>query len=86
MSTNVRELDLDVAAQYCICAQGVFDARWLDMLSGTWRICDSQCSDLHVTILLGRVADQAALFGVLNQLYDLGLPLISVKWLTDTPE
>jgi hypothetical protein len=33
-----------------------------------------------VTILVGRLADQAALIGILNTLYDLGLPLLSVEY------
>jgi len=34
-----------------------------------------------VTVLTGEFQDQAALFGVLNTLYDLGLPLLSVDCL-----
>jgi len=32
-------------------------------------------------MLSGELQDQAALVGVLNTLYDLGLPLLSVEWL-----
>jgi len=32
-----------------------------------------------VTILMGRLIDQAALIGVINSLYDLGCPLLSVE-------
>jgi hypothetical protein len=32
-----------------------------------------------VTVLAGHLADQAALSGVLNTLYDLHLPLLSVE-------
>ncbi len=34
-----------------------------------------------VTILMGRVADQSALIGVLNSLYDMGYPILSVEYL-----
>jgi hypothetical protein len=34
-----------------------------------------------VTTLTGRLVDQAALFGVLNNVYDMGFPLLSVEWL-----
>ena len=37
-----------------------------------------------VTVLQGRVVDQAALHGLLARLRDLGLPLLSVRR-TDTP-
>ena len=31
------------------------------------------------TVLLGPIADQAALYGLLNRLRDLGIPLVSVN-------
>jgi hypothetical protein len=34
------------------------------------------------TTLIGPLVDQAALFGVLNALYDMRMPLISVKCLS----
>lgn len=36
------------------------------------------------TIIEGSIPDQATLFGLLNWLYDLGIPLVSVKPLGDT--
>ena len=35
--------------------------------------------DTKITVLTGEVMDQAALFGVLNGLYSLGFPLLSVE-------
>jgi hypothetical protein len=35
-----------------------------------------------VTTLTGTVADQAALQSLLRRLYSLGLPLISVNWMS----
>lgn len=34
-----------------------------------------------VTTLTGVVTDQAMLLGVLNYVYDLGMPIIHVEWL-----
>jgi hypothetical protein len=34
-----------------------------------------------ITIITGEVADQTALHGLLNRIYNLGLPLLSVIWL-----
>jgi hypothetical protein len=34
--------------------------------------------------LVGRLADQAALFGVLNTLYGLHLPLLSVEYVDNS--
>lgn len=86
MFTDLQELNPDSPARYRICAQGAFDARWLDMLSGAWVIGDHHSNELRITIFVGCVADQAALVGVLNHLYNLGLSLISVEWLTDAPK
>jgi len=38
----------------------------------------------ETTTLEGRLLDQAALTGVINTLYDLGLPLVSVECLDCT--
>lgn len=62
---DVHRLHLDDAAHYRICAQGLFDAAWLDMLSGAWVIASHQPEGKGVTLLLGEIADQAALMGVL---------------------
>jgi len=41
--------------------------------------CSNEVAD--TTILVGPVADQARLRGVLSRLFDLGLPLLSVRTL-----
>jgi hypothetical protein len=74
-------LDLDAPAQYRICAQGLFSPSWLDMLSGEWVIAGYPADRPGATTLVGRVADQAALMGVLEQIYCLGLPLLSIEHL-----
>ena len=54
----------------------------------TIRITD-QTGGAPVTILSGRLVDQAALFGVLNTLHDRRLPLLSVEcegWEEETPD
>ncbi len=72
-------LSLDDPAHYRICAVGMFNPNWLEMLSGEWAITDKPAIQAEVTILVGQVLDQAALLGVLEQLYSLGLPLLSVE-------
>jgi hypothetical protein len=79
MTTN--RLNLDDSACYRICAQGPFSPNWLDMLSGEWAIAERATDRPGVTTLVGRVLDQAALIGVLEQLYSLGLPLLSIEHL-----
>jgi hypothetical protein len=51
------------------------------MLSGEWAIAAEPTAQPDATILVGQVLDQAALLGVLEQLYSLGLPLLSVECL-----
>ena len=67
-------LHLDHPAHYRICAQGLFEAYWLDMLSGVWVIYSHQPGGKDVTILVGQVADQAALMGVLQHSTVWGFP------------
>jgi hypothetical protein len=40
----------------------------------------SQAGQAPVTTLVGQLRDQAALFGVLNNLYELHLPILSVEY------
>lgn len=51
-------------------------ARWLHGLAHTAEVLDS---NPHVTVLTVQVRDQAALRGVLNQLWDLNLTLTGVR-------
>ena len=61
---------------YTIRIHGSLDQRWLDWFDGM-SICYLQPGE---TSLSGWVTDQAALFGYLMRIRDLGLPLISVTY------
>ena len=74
-----KGLRLDMAASYRICVQGYLDASWSGRLGGMTITATNQVDKAPVTTLSGRLLDQAALFGVLNALYDLHLPLLSVE-------
>jgi hypothetical protein len=54
--------------------KGRIDEHWSTWFAGL-RITHT---DQDETILSGKVVDQAALYGVLSMLRDLGLPLLSV--------
>ena len=69
-------------ARYQILVQGALDERWSRRLGGLAISTLSTATGSSVTRLSGEVLDQAALFGVLNTLYELHLPLISV-WYQD---
>jgi hypothetical protein len=51
------------------------DAQWSSWFDGL----HVECSAPGETVLVGPVADQAALHGVLTRIRDLGLPLLSVR-------
>ena len=71
-----RRLTIDAPLECTIRAAGTLDPRWSARLGGL-RV-HATGRGFPVTELRGRLLDQAALFGVLATLYDLGLPLLSV--------
>jgi hypothetical protein len=54
--------------------KGCIDEHWSAWLAGL----NITHTDQDETVLSGKVVDQAALYGVLSMLRDLGLPLLSV--------
>ena len=69
------------AATYQIRVIGQINENWATRLGGLTIISSKEADQQIVTSLQGDLVDQAALFGVLMTLYDLRLPLISVKCL-----
>lgn len=74
-------LPFDGPAVYQICVQGRIDQVWSDRLEGMLISSDARNGGRTITTLVGALADQAAVQGVLNTLYELHLPLISVECL-----
>jgi len=68
----------DESASYCIQIQGYLSQQWADYLAGLSISVDVE-PDQTVTTLSGEVTDQAALMGVLNNLYNLGFSILSVE-------
>lgn len=58
--------------------QGRIDPIWSDRLEGMMIYQDTVDENHKTTTLEGELSDQAALAGVLNMIYELHLPLISV--------
>lgn len=81
-----QELTLDNPATYRIQIQGALGSHWADHLGGLDISVDEDLQP-PVTTLSGQVIDQAALIGIINGVYDLGYPLLSVKYesLSRTP-
>jgi hypothetical protein len=69
--TNLYKFDQP--ARYHIRINGTLDLRWSDWFDGF--------TITHIngdTILEGLVSDQAALYGIIAKIRDLGLPLLSI--------
>ena len=77
MTKGKIKLRLDQPAPYQIRVQGMVPARWRDYIQGMQIIVEGD-EECPVTVLTGRLLDQAALLGLLNFLYDQRLPLLSV--------
>ena len=69
----------DTPGQYRITVQGLLDASYSERLAGMRITRTSQ--NPPVTALVGRLRDQAELSGVLDSLYTLHLPILTVKLL-----
>ena len=86
MTTAGKNTGIDVSgftlpATYCIKVKGVIDERYAgyfgDMVISTKRNTKGRIS----SILTGKLKDQSELMGVMNALYSLHLPIVSIKTL-----
>lgn len=64
---------------YQVQVQGWISERWRDWFEEMSITRDLTSNGLHITMLTGEVADQAALLGLLQKLYTLGFPLLLVR-------
>jgi hypothetical protein len=86
MDGSRERLGMASPATYHICVQGAIQRSWSELFTGmrvTFRYLSTPDA---VTFLTGDVLDQADLMGLLNRLYGLGLPLVSVQWRRGTVE
>ena len=81
MTTNRPRLSLHKPATYRIRVQGQLDTSWSPRLGGMEISTTSAPEQVPVTTLEGVLLDQAALAGVLDVLYSLCLPVISVEYI-----
>jgi hypothetical protein len=72
--TDASTQDHHEPGRYEIRLKGHLDDRWADQFE---HMSFTHASD-GTTLLAGTLADQAALYGLLRQVRDLGLPLVSV--------
>jgi len=66
-------------ATYEIQVQGRLDESWSNWFNGMAIASESAGGDSPVTILTGVVADQSALRGILERIWNLNLVLVSVN-------
>lgn len=66
-------------AIYRICILGTLEKQWSDYCGGMTIEHVSGPKRSAMSILTGRLPEQAALIGILNSLYDFGCPLLSVE-------
>ena len=71
----------DRPGRYRIRVDGVLGNSWGQRLGNMSIKSTKRKDDKFVTTLIGTMADQAALSGVLNSLYELHLTLLSVEFL-----
>jgi hypothetical protein len=81
---NRDQVSFDSPAFYQIRVQGRIDQTWSDRLEGMAISQPLLDGEPTFTVIKGKLNDQSALAGVLNTLYELHLPVISVERLTAT--
>ncbi|WP_205701348.1 hypothetical protein [Herpetosiphon llansteffanensis] len=65
---------------YQICLRGQLDQTWAEWFAGLEIVALTNGD----TLLVGLIADQAALYGLIKKIRDLGMPLISLMPLNST--
>jgi hypothetical protein len=77
----MTSITLGKPAAYRITVQGCLSSSWSDQFGGMAITNEVDAEESSLTVLSGRLVDQAALFGILNGLYGLGFALLSVECL-----
>ena len=81
-SQPLENFKFDTSAVYRIRVKGHIDDSLSDILGGMVINRAFTAEKQPMTILIGQLKDQAALSGVLNELYELHLPLLTVESLS----
>ena len=79
METYRSSVSMFESATYRISIVGTLDEQWSDYCGGMTIEHDLMRDQYPITVLTGRLLDQAALIGVINLLYDFGFPLLAVE-------
>jgi hypothetical protein len=76
-----NRLKIETSARYRIVVKGALDEKRSGRLGGMTISTRRTDDGTRISQLEGKLADQAALTGVLNTLYDMQLPVLSVECL-----
>jgi hypothetical protein len=79
----VDKIHPTLPARYQVRLQGQISADWSDWLSDLVVTAEG-ISPAVLTVLTGTVKDQAALFGLLSFIRDLGVALVSVNYMPES--
>ncbi len=79
--TGVHRYGFSTPGRYRILVQGLLSQNWSDRFGAMDVLTRSAEVSSDMTVLQGYVSDQAELSGILNTLYELHLPLLSVQYL-----
>ncbi len=80
---TVKGIKLDTPVMYRIRVHWTLDKKWAERIGGMSISTSSTAEEVYVSTLVSRFPDQAALSVVLNTLYELHLPLLSVECLDE---
>jgi len=75
-----HRLTMSCGANYRVCVQGVVDRESANDYTSMVVSYQDRDTPHTISILIGWVQDQAEHLGLLQNLYQLRLPLISVRW------
>ena len=80
-NNNSQNFNFTRPAIYKITVQGIIDKDWSERHWGLQ--VNTEGGSRQITTLIGQINDQAALSGLLNNLYELHITVISVKMLSE---
>lgn len=67
-------------AHYKLCILGYLDSSWSDRMGGLTITAGFEEDNKPITTLEGIISDQAELIGVINSIYEMHMPLLSVTF------
>jgi hypothetical protein len=70
---------MDIPATYRICVTGCLESELAERLWGMVSSPVEKTAETEQTVLVGEVADQAVLVGIINALYNSGHTVVSVE-------